>query len=97
MRVVVLPAENNHVLDAAAYIEFTVVEESQIAGPKITVLIGSIVHQPRTELLQGQFRIIPVARALTTSRDPDFADAVFRKREMTLWIHDLNAETWKRS
>ncbi len=93
MRVIVLPAENNHVLDAAADVEFAVVEESQVAGAKVAVVIGSIVHQPRAELLQSQFGIIPVASALAASGNPDFADALWLESEMALRIHDLDVET----
>src|SRR3984885_10697666 len=96
MRVIVLSAENNHVLDAAADIEFAVVDESYVAGPKVAVVVGSIVHEPRTKLLQRQFRIIPVTLALTASGDPNFADALWLKSEMPFRIHDLNVEAWER-
>src|ERR1700685_160511 len=90
------PAENIHVLDAAEDVEFAVVHESYVAGPKVAVVIGSIVHQPRTKLLQSQFRIIPVTLALTASGDPNFTDALRLKRKMSLGIHDLNVQTWER-
>ncbi len=96
MRVIVLPAENNHVLDAAADVKFAVVEKSYVAGPKVAVIIGSIVHKPRTKLLQSQFGIIPVTSALTASGDPNFAGALWLKSEMPFRIHDLNVETRKR-
>src|ERR1700735_5882092 len=96
MRVVVWPTENNHVLDAAADIEFAVVEQSYVAGPKVAVVVGSIVHEPRTKLFQRQFRIIPVPLALTASGDPNFADALWLKSEMSFRIHDLNVETQER-
>ena len=75
-----MPAENNHVLDAAADVEFAVVDKSYVAGPKVAVVIGSIVDEPRTKLLQSQFRIIPVTLALTASGNPNFADALWLKR-----------------
>src|SRR5580698_5559825 len=71
-------------------------DESQIAGPKVSVFIGSIVHKPRTKLLQSQFGIIPVTQALTASSDPDFADVLWLKREMPLRIHDPHVEARKR-
>src|ERR1700678_420163 len=96
MRVIVLPAENNHVLDAAADVELAVVHESYVAGPKVAIVVGSIVHQPRTKLLQSQFRIIPVTLALAASRHPNFADAAWLESEMPFRIHDLKVETWQR-
>src|SRR5208282_1015287 len=96
VRVIILPAENNHVLDAAADVEFAVVDESYVAGPKVAVVIGSIVHEPRAKLLQSQFRIIPVTLALTASGDPNFADAFWFKSEMSFRIHDLNVQTRER-
>src|SRR5271170_5359877 len=96
MRVIVLPAENNHVLDAAADVEFAVVEESYVAGTEVAVIVGSIVHKPRAKLLQSQFGIIPVTQALTASGDPDFADAPWLKSEMPFRIHDFNVDTQER-
>src|SRR5208282_4048978 len=95
-RVIVLSAENNHVLDAATDVEFAVLDKSYVAGPKVPVVIRTIVHKPRTKLLQSQFRIIPVTLALTASGNPNFADALWLKREMSFRIHDLNVETRER-
>ncbi len=71
-------------------------DESYVAGPKVAVVIGSIVHEPRTKLLQSQFRIIPVTLALTASGDPNFADALWLKSEMSFRIHDLYVEARER-
>src|ERR1700678_3782899 len=76
MRVIVLSAENNHVLDAAADVELAVVEKSYVAGPKIAFVIGSIVDQPRSKLLQSQFGVIPVTWALAASGNPNLTDEV---------------------
>src|ERR1700733_1257157 len=96
MRVVVLPAENAHVLDAAADVELAIVEESYVPSTEVAVVVGSIVNKPRPKLLQSQFRIIPITQALTASGDPNFADAVRLKGEMPLRIHDLHVETRER-
>src|ERR1700734_3079839 len=96
MRVIVLPSENNQVLDAAADVEFTVVEETHVAGPKIALVIGAVVHKPRAKLLESQFRIIPVTLALTASGDPNLADALWLKSEMPFRIYDLYVETGER-
>ena len=97
LRVIVLPAEDNHVLDAAADEEFAVVEESHVAGPKVAIVIGAVVHQPRMKLLQRQFRIIPVTQALTASGDPNLADAARLQSDVLFRIHDLNVEARQRS
>ena len=89
LRVIVLPAEDNHVLDAAANEELAVVEEAHVAGPKVAIVIGAVVHQPRVKLLQRQFRIIPVAQALTASGDPDLADVA--------WLRERRASPDPRS
>ena len=89
LRVIVLPAENDHVLDAAADEEFAVVEESHVAGAKVAIVIGAVVHQPRMKLLQRQFRIIPVTQALAVSGDPDLADVAWLESDVLLRIHDL--------
>src|SRR5260370_15675052 len=91
--VIILPAEDNHVLDAAAYEKFAVVEESHVAGPKVAIVVGAIVYQPRTKLLQRPFRIIPVTQALTASGDPNFADMACSQRDVLFRIHDLNVKT----
>src|ERR1700733_6838133 len=75
--VIVLPAQDNHVLDAAADVEFAAVEESYVAGPQVAVVIRSIVHKPRAKLLQSQFGIVPVTLALTASGDPDFTGSLW--------------------
>ena len=97
LRVIVLPAEDNHVLDAAAHEEFAVVEESHIAGPKVAIVIGAVVHQPRAKLLQRQFRIIPVPQALPASGDPNLADMAGLQSDVLLRIHDLYVQARQRS
>ena len=92
LRVIVLPAEDNHVLDAAANEEFAVVEESHVAGPKVAIVIGAVVHEPRTKLLQRQFRIIPVTQALAASGDPNFADVAWLQSDVLFRIHDLDVD-----
>ena len=92
LRVIVLPAQDNHVLDAAANEEFAVVEESHVAGPKVAIVIGAVVHQPRTKLLQRQLRIIPVTQALAASGDPDFADVAWLQSDVLFRIHDLDVD-----
>ena len=97
LMIIVLPTENNHVLDAAADEEFTVMHESHVAGPKIAIVIGAIIDQPGMKQLHRQLGIIPKTRALTSSRDPDLADAARLESDVLLWIDDLYRETRQRS
>src|SRR5580658_733486 len=97
LRVIVLPAENNHVLDAAADEEFAVVEKTHIAGPKVAIVVGAVVHQSRVKQLQRQFRIIPETLALTPSRNPDLADSTRLQGHVLLRIHNLYRDPRQRS
>src|ERR1700741_4450301 len=89
LRVVVLPAENNHVLDAAADKEFALVQETHAPGAEGAVVIGAVVHQAGVKQLQRQFRIIPEPRALALSRNPNLTDSARLQSEVLLRIHDL--------
>ena len=93
LRVIVLPAENNHVLDAAANKELAVVEEAHVAGAQVAIVIGAVVYQARAKLLLRHFRVFPVAQALAASGDPYFADEAILESDVPLRIHDLDIET----
>ncbi len=92
-----MPAKNDHVLDTAADEEFAVVEEAHIPGPKVAIVIGTVVHQPGVKQLVRQFRIIPATQAFTPSSDPNLADSTWLKSNVLLRIHDPNREARQRS
>src|SRR5579859_3769713 len=97
LRVIVLSAEDDHVFYAAANEKFAFVEEPHVAGPEVAIVIGAVVYQPCAELLQCQFRIVPVTQALAASSDPNLADQALFEDEVLFWLHHLDVETRDRS
>ena len=97
LRVIVLPAEDDHVLDASTDEELAVVKEAHVAGSEVAIIKGAVVDQARMKLLESQFRIVPVALAFAASGEPNFSNMVRLESYVPLRIDDLYVETGERS
>ena len=52
LRIIVLPAQDDHVLQPAANKQFAVLQKSHVAGAQEPIVIWRVIHQPRAKLLQ---------------------------------------------
>ncbi|MCX5582299.1 hypothetical protein OHA32_02690 [Streptomyces erythrochromogenes] len=73
VRVVVAPAHDDDVLDAAADEEAVLRPEAEVAGAHVRALVPA-VDRRRLEGLAGEVGALPVADGDAVARDPDLAD-----------------------
>ncbi len=86
LRIVIGPANDNHVLQASGEIELLPIEETEIAGTQIARPISA--SDLRLEGLPGGLRTPPVALAHAGAGDPDLTDLAGRRLAARLRIDD---------
>jgi len=96
LRVIILTAEDDHVLNSAADKELAVVNEAHVTGLEEAVVIRAVIYQARAELLQRQFRIVPITETLAIASDPDLADAAWLQSDMAFGVDNLDVEPCER-
>src|ERR1700689_2652974 len=87
MRVMVLPVNNNEVLDASGDVELAVSHETEVAGSKKRPFSAG---ECGAKGLFGFFWPPPIPQRNVGARNPDFSDAAWHARLAGHRIHDAD-------
>src|SRR5712691_3226867 len=88
MRVVVLAADDDHVLDAAAHVELAVMEKPDVARPEITLALLTLADDAGMKPFLCEAGVVPVSETLARPVHPYLADLPVLERDVCRRFND---------